>query len=150
MGVVDQFASDPAYTAALAELSLTPQEQYMFRHHLGNLYRGGVQQPTGQVSTYLGSTFDVGGRHYMLPTVWDNQIVAPDAAFERARAAGMENWPSYGSEQEAEQRYEQIHGYMERGAPSKPDALGPGGDALSPGDGLLPMNDSPSQGKEAR
>jgi hypothetical protein len=105
---------DPHYLAALKELGLTPQEQYMFRHHLGNLRRGGVKQPGGQTSTYLGSTFEIGGRHYMLPTVWDNQVVPPDAAVGRARAAGLDNWPSYASEDEAEQRYDQIHGYMER------------------------------------
>jgi hypothetical protein len=108
-----QFDTDPSYQTALKKLKLTPQEQYMFKHHLGNLYRGGVKQPGGQISTYLGTTFGLGKRTYMLPTVWDNMIVDAEEGLKRAKAAGIDKWPSYKNEKEAEKRYQQIHKYME-------------------------------------
>jgi hypothetical protein len=103
-----------ALMEAMRELQLTPQEQYIYQHHLGNLARGGVRQPNGDISTFLNTTVDFGGRTYVLPTVWDNQIVDEDTAIQRAQAAGLQNFPSYGSVEEAEKRYQAMHGYMER------------------------------------
>ena len=103
-----------AFNAAMQELGLTPQEQFIYRHHLANLARGGVRQPNGDISTFLNITAGLGGRTYVLPTVWDNAIVSEDEAIRRARSAGLENFPSYGSVEEAEKRYQAMHGYMER------------------------------------
>jgi hypothetical protein len=103
-----------ALDAAKAELKLTPQEEHAYEHHLRNLNMGGVRQPNGQVSTFLDTTVTFGNRTYILPTVWDNKIVSEDEAIRRARADGLDKWPSYPSEQAAEKRYNQLHGYMER------------------------------------
>lgn len=104
----------PAFHAASQALNLTPQEQYIYRHHLGNLSQGGVRQASGETSTFLSTTVGLGNRTYILPTVWDNQILAEREAVKRAQAAGLHNFPSYASVQEAEARYQQIHPYFER------------------------------------
>jgi hypothetical protein len=104
----------PAFTAASRELQLTPQEQFIYRHHLANLAKGGVRQPGGDVSTFLSTTVGIDGRSYILPTVWGNRIVTEDEAVQMARMAGLQNFPSYASDEEAEARYKQIHPYFER------------------------------------
>ena len=109
-----QANNSPAYIAAMNELKLTPQEQYIYQHHLGNLAQGGVRQPDGRLSTFLNTTATFDGRAYVLPTVWDNKILETQAAIERARQAGLHNFPSYDTVEEAERRYQAIHGYMER------------------------------------
>lgn len=111
--------SSPHYQAAVRELKLTPQEQYAYQHHLGNLARGGVRQPNGKTSSFLNIVTEMDGRHYVLPTVWDNQIVEPDEAVRRAREGGIDKWPSYDSLDAAEARYDAMHGYMERDTASR-------------------------------
>jgi hypothetical protein len=109
-------------TAATRELQLTPQEQYAYRHHLGNLERGGVPHPDGSVSSFLNTTVGFGNKTYVLPTVWDNKIVTVDDAVRRAREDGLEKWPSYDSVEQAEKRYQAMHGYMERDTGAKLNA----------------------------
>ena len=107
--------SQKNYQDAVRELKLTPQEQYAYQHHLNNLAKGGVRQPNGEISTYLSKSYGFGKKTYMLPSVWDNQIINDDKEIiRRAREAGMARWPSYNSEKEAEKRYQDIHKYMER------------------------------------
>lgn len=109
------------YMAAVRELNLTPQEKYAYQHHLSNLDRGGVQDSGGnETSTYLSLGVTIGDRYYMLPAVWDNQIVSTPEAVQRAQAIGLARWPSYGSPQEGEARYAQMHRYMERDLNANP------------------------------
>jgi len=61
-------------------------------------------------------TAEIEGKTYVLPTVWDNQIVSPDEAVKRAHARGLDKWPSYKTEDEASKRYDAMHGYMEQDA----------------------------------
>ena len=49
-----------------------------------------------------------------VPTVWDGKILSPDEAFKRVDKIGWDKFPSYATEQEAEQRYQQLHSFMER------------------------------------
>lgn len=102
------------FAAARAELGLTPQEVYAYRHHLGNLDRGGVPHPDGSLSSFYNMTVGFGDRTYVLPRVWDNRILDEDAAIARARADGLEKWPSYDSLDAANARYDAMHKYMER------------------------------------
>jgi hypothetical protein len=110
------------YIAASRELKLTPQEQYAYKHHLGNLDRGGVPHPNGSLSSFLNRTFRFGDRSYVLPTVWDNRVVSDHEAVRRARASGLDNWPSYPSDEAADARYNEIHSYMERDTDRKLNA----------------------------
>lgn len=91
----------------------TPQERYLYQHHLGNFRRGGVPQPTGQISTYLSHGIELDGRYYILPGVWEGEIIDDDdEIIRRSRKAGIENFPSYANEQEGEARYQQLHDFM--------------------------------------
>jgi hypothetical protein len=104
------------FERAKSELKLTPQEEYLYQHHLANLAKGGVRNPDGSVSTIFNITAEIEGKTYVLPTVWDNQIVSPDEAVKRAHARGLDKWPSYKTEDEASKRYDAMHGYMEQDA----------------------------------
>lgn len=99
---------------AIRELKLNEQEQYAYQHHLKNLSMGGVPNE-GKTSSYLSKTFTFGDRAYVLPSVWDNKIIEDNKEIvRRAREAGLEKFPSYGSVDEAEARYDKMHAYMER------------------------------------
>ena len=93
----------------------TPQERYLYQHHLNNFHRGGVPQPTGEISTYLSRGYNLDGRYYVLPSVWSGEIIDnDDEILRRAHQAGLENFPSYTNEAEGEARYQQLHEVMER------------------------------------
>jgi hypothetical protein len=92
----------------------SPQERYLYNHHLNNFRQGGVRHDDGSISTYLGIGVDLNGRYYMLPTVWDNQIVEPEEGIRRAIAGGLDKFPSYRNEEEGERRYQELHDLMER------------------------------------
>lgn len=131
----------------LNALKMTPQEKYAFQHHLDNLARGGVRQPNGDISTYLGSSFTIDGRVYMLPQVWDNMIVSPQEAVKRAKAVGLDKWPSYKTVKEADSRYMQIHMFMnahpieQRSGPADGRELDRGGHDHAPQTRLEPIDD---------
>jgi hypothetical protein len=122
--------SSPAFTAAKDILGLTPQEQNLYQLHLHNLSQGGVPNQ-GQTSTLFSATFEIGGKTYVIPTVWNGQILEPNAALEQARHIGLDQFPSYASEQEAQKRYDKMHQFFEHDlkefkTQSKAKPAGPG------------------------
>ena len=103
------------FKAADAAMKMTPQEQALYQMHLANLHGpGGVDNPDGSRSTLYQITVQVGDKTYVLPTVWGGKIVSPDQAIQLAKQYGLDKFPVYGSDQEAEQRYQQMHNYMEQ------------------------------------
>lgn len=103
------------FQQANAALKLSPQEQQLYQMHLDNLYgSGGVDNPDGSRSTLYQTTVEMDGRTYVIPTVWSGKIVPPEQAAQLAQQYGMDKFPAYSSQQEAEARYQQMHGYMER------------------------------------
>lgn len=110
------------FETATKELGLNPEEQALYQRHVSNLYgAGGVDNdgsdpnlPAGTRSTLYQTSFERDGKTYNVPTVWDGKILKPDAAIKRAEAEGLEKFPAYGSQQEAEDRYGQMHDYMEK------------------------------------
>jgi hypothetical protein len=94
----------------------TPQERYLYQHHLSNLRRGGVRWPDdpNAISTLYSIGEHIDGRYYMLPTIWDNQIIPPEEAVKRAISAGLQNFPSYENQEIGEKRYQQMHELMDR------------------------------------
>lgn len=101
--------------AAQSALGLTPQEYALYARHLANLWgTGGVDNPDGSRSSLYQVGFDQGGRQYNVPSVYDGQIILPDAAIARARQSGLEQFPSYPNADAAETRYGQMHGYMDK------------------------------------
>lgn len=96
-------------------MKLTPQEQYLYQHHLKNLYGSGkIWNKDGTTSTLLQSTVEQDGRTYNIPTVWEGKELGGKEAVDRSLAAGWNNWPSYASEDEAQKRYDKMHSYMEK------------------------------------
>ena len=103
--------------AVPTDKGLSPQEQYLYQHHLNNLTHGGyVLQDQGRsVSTIYNTTVEQDGKTYVIPTVWNGKILSEDEAGDMARQVGLERFPAYGSEQEANVRYmDQLHPMMER------------------------------------
>jgi len=104
----------PNFSNAIRALGLTRQEQYLYRHHLHNLSKGGVVNPDQSISTLYQTTMGYNGRHYNIPTVWDNQILDEDQSRQRALQTGIENFPSYPSAKAADARYQDMHKYLEK------------------------------------
>jgi hypothetical protein len=106
--------------AAHEAMRLSPEEIALYQRHLMNLYgAGGFNQPGGQRSSLLASTFGIGGRTYMMPTVAGGRALQPGTPEYRAFIAsqgGPSIFPSYATREEAEARYRTLHDYMERDA----------------------------------
>lgn len=104
------------YEAANKALQMTPEEQAMYQRHLTNLWgNGGVNNPDGSRSTLYQVGFTgPDNRQYNVPSVYDGQIISPDAAIARAKQDGLAQFPSYPTPEAAEERYGQMHGYMDK------------------------------------
>lgn len=94
---------------------LTPQEKTLYQTHLTNLGgKGGVNNPDGTRSTLFATTVEIDGKTYILPTVYGGQKITPAEAIKKAQAAGLQNFPSYASQADADKRYGQLHEFMEK------------------------------------
>jgi hypothetical protein len=95
---------------------LTPQENFLYQHHLKNLYGSGKTiSPGGDISTVLQAVVPgPGGRYYNIPTVWDGQALTTDESMSRAAALGWHQWPSYATPEQADLRYDWMHGILSR------------------------------------
>jgi hypothetical protein len=103
------------FQAADAALAMTPQEQALYKRHLANLYGpGGVHNADGSISTLYQTSVEIGGKVYNIPTVYDGKILSPQEALARAKAQGIDNFPSYPDEKTAESRYNLMHDFMEK------------------------------------
>lgn len=101
--------------AAQTELNMTPEERALYDRHLGNLYgKGGVDNPDGSRSTLYQANVDIDGKSYNIPTVYDGKIIPVDEAVARAKAQGLDKFPSYPTPDAAEARYMQMHDYMDK------------------------------------
>ena len=101
--------------AAHAAMNFSPQEMALYNRHLDNLYgSGGVTNPDGSRSSLYQITTEIEGKNYVLPTVWDGKILNSDEAIARAKEEGLDMFPSYATEDEAEARYQQMHDFMEK------------------------------------
>jgi hypothetical protein len=107
---------------ANSALRLTPQEQALYQRHFSNLYGpGGVTNdgsdpnlPRGSRSTLYQSSVEHDGKTYNIPTVWDGKVLSIDESVKRVQAEGWDKFPSYGSEAEAEARYQKMHDFMDK------------------------------------
>lgn len=118
-----------ALPAAHAALNLSPQEQALYQMHLSNLYgNGGVDNPGGSRSTLYQAVQEHDGKFYNIPTVWNGKrevepYTKPDGtkmdvpnatALANVAKAGWENFPAYKTPDEADDRYDAMHKYMEQ------------------------------------
>lgn len=115
--------------AAYYALNLSPQEQALYSRHLTNLNGpGGVDNSDGSRSTLYQAVQEHGGKFYSVPTVWDGRRevepytrqdgttmdVPNSTALGNVAKLGWDAFPSYTTPEEADSRYDQMHGYMER------------------------------------
>lgn len=119
--------ADPASATSLdkanAALKLTPQEQYLYMHHLNNINtRQGTNNPKGDYSTIRSISAEINGKTYNLPTIWHGKELTPPEAVKQAEAAGLHNWPAYATEEEATKRYDAMHQFMAMDKPLPPVA----------------------------
>lgn len=123
-GIGPETDLSPYYAPQLADakrrMFLSPQEANLYEHHLKNLWGPtGVDNADGSRSTlYQMSSTGPDGQTYNVPTVWNGQILQPDAAWNQAQSVGLSQFPSYSTPDAAEQRYQTMHDFMEndRGA----------------------------------
>lgn len=105
--------------AAHKELGLNKQERDYYIRHLKNMHGpGGVDNEDGTRSTVLTQVSKYDDRHYLIPTIRDGKVLDPGekmsaTANRLAEEEGLENFPSYPSEEEARERYNAIHKFMD-------------------------------------
>lgn len=120
--------TSPGFQAANLGLHLSPQEQALYQRHLTNLTGpGGVDNPDGSRSTLYQAVEPHDGKYYNVPTVWDGRRevqpytkadgtvmdVPNQTALDNVARTGWGMFPSYATPDEADVRYDQMHGYME-------------------------------------
>lgn len=97
------------------ELQLSTQEQDFYKRHITNLNGpGGVDNPDGSRSTVFAAQVEIDGKHYVIPTVRDGKILPVDQAVDLAAKEGLNKFPSYDTAEQASQRYDELHKYMEK------------------------------------
>jgi hypothetical protein len=99
-----------------AAMSLTPQEKFLYNTHLQNLNGPGkVVHPEGAISSLYQMSFqNDDGKIYNIPTVWNGKILEPPDAIDAARKTGLDKFPSYDNQDDAESRYNAMHGFLEK------------------------------------
>lgn len=104
------------YDQATMELSLSPQEQYLYQVHLNNLHgTGKVTHPNGDISTLLQTVVSgPNGLYYNIPTVWGGKVLDVPSARRMAEAVGWDKWPGYTTPKMADWRYGKMHDYLEQ------------------------------------
>lgn len=75
------------------------------RHHYTNIANGNaIENADGTLSTVRNITVEMGGKVFVLPTVWDGREVDTSTAIDFARKTDVD-WPSFESEKEANAWY---------------------------------------------
>jgi hypothetical protein len=112
---IAQASGGSNYAQANEAMKLTPEEQALYERHLTNLNGpGGVDNPDGSRSSIRNITVEMDGKTYVLPTIYDGKILSTKDAVDKAKSIGLDKFPSYDSQDEAESRYNQMHDYMEK------------------------------------
>lgn len=112
------------FDAANQAMKLTPAERALYERHLHNLWSAaGIDNPDGSRSTLYQTVLQgPDGKFYNIPTVWDGKILVDrkgnldmPAILKRVeQAGGWSAFPAYGSPEDADARYKQMHDYMEK------------------------------------
>lgn len=117
------------FQQATQSLNLSAQEQFIYQMHLDNLWgSGGVDHANGSRSTLYQAVQEHDGSFYNIPTVWNGAIEAKpwtnpegktfdvpnDTALSNVGKVGWDKFPSYPDPETADNRYSQMHDYMEK------------------------------------
>lgn len=136
------------FDAANATMGLDPKEIDLYQRHLTNLYgTGGVDNPDGSRSTLYQATMDANGKTYNVPTVWDGKILEGDDLKKKIDQEGIEQFPSYPSREEAQSRYDQMHGFMEKDTQGYLASRMPPGASTEPADAFKSSQSTPTPAK---
>lgn len=102
------------FEKAVKQLPLSPQEQYLYYHHLNNLYGPGkVINPDNSISTVEQAVvYGPGSKYYNIPTVWNGQKLSVPETQMLAGQVGWDNFPSYVTPEEADLRYQSMHDFL--------------------------------------
>lgn len=105
--------SELNYRQAKKDLDLNTQEKALYERHLENFRKGPVENVGGK-STLYATVVQFDDKYLRIPRVWDGEILSTDAAIARAKREGLDKFPSYDSLRKAEDRYHEMHSYMEK------------------------------------
>jgi hypothetical protein len=101
------------------QLKLSQQERSLYSRHLENMTgAGGVNNPNGSRSTVSAIYANLNGKAYVLPTVYDGKKLSENDAIAKAKKVGLDKFPSYANEKEADARYRKMYSFMEKDAES--------------------------------
>lgn len=115
VGLGGRAESSPYLQKAESEMHLTPKEKDLYQLHLKNLRGpGGIDNPGGSRSTLSQTTIEADGRSFNVPTVWGGKRLKGDDLRKKIREVGLNSFPSYATEKEAEERYQEMHRFMEQ------------------------------------
>lgn len=107
--------SPNSFGAAALSLNLNQQEQDLYKRHLTNLYgTGGVDNADGSRSSLVQTSIDHNNKIYNIPTVYGGKILPLKEAVDKAFEQGIDAFPSYDTVDQAENRYQAMHRYMEQ------------------------------------
>jgi hypothetical protein len=105
---------DKYLSLADRNLRLNRRETRLYERHLDNLYgSGGVDDGLGGRATLLSDIVSEGGRHYIVPRIWDGKVLSSSEALKMARKESLRRLPAYSSKAKAEARLRDIHEYMD-------------------------------------
>lgn len=94
-------------------MGLTPQEKFLYNMHLQNLNGPGkIVHPDGSISSLLQMSFERDGKVYNIPTVWGGKQLDPADAIKAAESVGLNKFPAYNNQEEAEARYDAMHDFL--------------------------------------
>ncbi len=111
----DEAPAATPFDQAIKDMKLSPQEQYLYNYHLGNLYsEGKVVHPSGDISTLMQAVVSGPGGYYNVPTVKDGQMLTMREAQIYASQIGWGNFPKYATPEEADARYKEMHKYIDQ------------------------------------
>jgi hypothetical protein len=122
--------NDKHFKEADEALGFSEEEAALYKRHLSNLYgEGGVDNANGSRSSLYQSVQEHNGKFYNVPTVWNGKrevepwkrpsdgkvFDIPNAtALQNIENEGWDKFPSYPTPEEADRRYDQMHGFMEQ------------------------------------
>lgn len=120
---------DKHFKEADEAMGLNPQEANLYKMHLFNLWgSGGTNNDDGSRSSLYQAVQEHGDKFYNIPTVWNGKRetepwtrsdgktfdVPNQTALDNVAKTGWDNFPSYKTPEEADERYDQMHGFMEQ------------------------------------
>lgn len=80
-----------------------------------------VKNKDGSTSNVLLGGFEIDGKHYVIPTMVEGKKLSDAAAVRLAESFGLENYPTFDTQEEADEYAKRIHGAVgEDGAINTP------------------------------